>query len=123
MDYAKPITRVKESVGIIRTLLRDGIVQYAGETVTIENFDLWYRVLGTQRHCKVAGIFLRLLLRDGKPHYLNHIPRVMTLLESGLEGHTMQPRRQWLNDWLPERLKPFPNVRVERARSLINIPK
>jgi len=89
----------------------------------IENFDLWYKVLGAQRHCKVAGIFLRLLLRDGKPHYLRHIPRVVALLEDGLNHPTMQPLRQWLNDWLPERLNPFPEVCVERARSLIEIPE
>jgi hypothetical protein len=89
----------------------------------IENFDLWYKVLGAQRHCKVAGIFLRLLLRDGKPHYLRHIPRVVALLEDGLNHPTMQPLRQWLNDWLPERLNPFPEFSVERARSLIEIPE
>ena len=89
----------------------------------IENFDLWYKVLGAQRHCKVAGIFLRLLLRDGKPHYLRHIPRVVALLEDGLNDPTMQPLRQWLNDWLPERLNPFPEISVERARSLIDIPE
>ncbi|SVC92985.1 uncharacterized protein METZ01_LOCUS345839, partial [marine metagenome] len=42
MDYARPITRVRESVDIVRVLLRDGVVQYAGETVAIENFDLWF---------------------------------------------------------------------------------
>lgn len=40
--YGKPLTRVRESVAIIRQLLADGVVQYQGETVTIENFDLWF---------------------------------------------------------------------------------
>jgi len=40
--YAKPLTRVRESVEAIRQLLRDGAVRYAGETVRIERFDLWF---------------------------------------------------------------------------------
>src|SRR6267143_3101038 len=33
VPYAKPLTRVRDSVEIIRGLLRDGGVQYAGESV------------------------------------------------------------------------------------------
>jgi probable F420-dependent oxidoreductase len=42
IPYGKPVTRVRESVEIIRTLLREGVVSYKGETVTIERFDLWF---------------------------------------------------------------------------------
>ena len=31
--------------------------------------------MGLQRHLKVAGIFARLTLRDGKPRYLADAPR------------------------------------------------
>jgi 5,10-methylenetetrahydromethanopterin reductase len=42
VPYVKPLTRVRESVAIIRALLRDGRVSYAGETIRIEGFDLWF---------------------------------------------------------------------------------
>ena len=42
VPYSKPLTRVREAVAIIRALLRDGLVNYAGETVCIERFDLWF---------------------------------------------------------------------------------
>jgi len=42
MPYSKPIQRVRDSVAIIRTLLRDGVVSYQGETITIARFDLWF---------------------------------------------------------------------------------
>src|SRR3954447_17074720 len=35
--YGKPLTRVRETVAVIRDLLRDGRVAYSGETVRIEN--------------------------------------------------------------------------------------
>jgi aminoglycoside/choline kinase family phosphotransferase len=42
------------------------------------DFGAFYRAvewMGLQRHLKVAGIFARLTLRDGKPHYLADAPR------------------------------------------------
>jgi probable F420-dependent oxidoreductase len=40
--YGKPLTRTRETVAIVRELIRDGSVRFEGETIRIENFDLWY---------------------------------------------------------------------------------
>ncbi len=43
-----------------------------------DDFGEFYRGvewMGLQRHLKIAGIFARLTLRDGKPHYLADTPR------------------------------------------------
>jgi len=40
--YARPLTRTRETVAIVRTLIREGQVRFDGETIRIENFDLWY---------------------------------------------------------------------------------
>jgi probable F420-dependent oxidoreductase len=40
--YTKPLTRTRETVAIVRALIRDGRVSFAGQTIRIENFDLWY---------------------------------------------------------------------------------
>jgi aminoglycoside/choline kinase family phosphotransferase len=37
----------------------------------------WFDLMGLQRQLKVAGIFARLWLRDGKPGYLADIPRTL----------------------------------------------
>jgi aminoglycoside/choline kinase family phosphotransferase len=45
-----------------------------------DDFGEFYRAvewMGLQRHLKVAGIFARLTLRDGKPRYLADAPRFM----------------------------------------------
>ena len=47
--YSKPLTRTRETVAIVRNMIRDGRVQFSGQTTRIENFDLWY----TPRHRKV----------------------------------------------------------------------
>ena len=48
-----------------------------------EDFGEFYRGvewMGLQRHLKVAGIFARLTLRDGKPKYLQDTPRFIAYL-------------------------------------------
>jgi probable F420-dependent oxidoreductase len=40
--YSKPLTRTRETVAIVRALLRDGVVHFEGETIRIESFDLSY---------------------------------------------------------------------------------
>jgi len=42
VSYTKPLTRVRETVELIRQLARDGRVGFHGETVSVENFDLWF---------------------------------------------------------------------------------
>jgi alkanesulfonate monooxygenase SsuD/methylene tetrahydromethanopterin reductase-like flavin-dependent oxidoreductase (luciferase family) len=42
VPYAKPLTRVRETVALIRQLAQDGRVRFDGETVRVENFDLWF---------------------------------------------------------------------------------
>jgi N-acetylmuramate 1-kinase len=37
----------------------------------------WFDLMGVQRHLKAAGIFARLQHRDGKPGYLQDIPRTL----------------------------------------------
>lgn len=39
-------------------------------------FRRWFDLTGLQRHVKVLGLFCRLCYRDGKPQYLNDLPRV-----------------------------------------------
>jgi aminoglycoside/choline kinase family phosphotransferase len=49
----------------------------AGLPVDADFGEFWRAVewMGLQRHLKVAGIFARLTLRDGKPKYLADAPR------------------------------------------------
>ena len=40
--YTKPLTRTRETVAIVRELIRSGRVHLDGQTIRIESFDLWY---------------------------------------------------------------------------------
>lgn len=45
--------------------------------VDFATFLHWFERMGIQRHLKATGIFARLNHRDGKPGYLNDIPRTL----------------------------------------------
>jgi aminoglycoside/choline kinase family phosphotransferase len=61
-------------------------------------FNHHYQVWGAQRHAKVLGIFVRLWLRDNKPIYLKHLPRVWSMLVENLEAPQLEPVKRWMDN-------------------------
>jgi len=74
-------------------------------------FGASYAVLGAQRNCKIVGIFTRLCVRDGKPIYLGHIPRVWRLIEQDLRHPALAPVARWLDQHIPPPLRRVPPCR------------
>lgn len=64
-----------------------------------------YAILGAQRNAKIVGIFTRLAKRDGKPRYLDMIPRVWKLLEADLEYGALGPVARWFDANIPDTLR------------------
>lgn len=50
------------------------------EHIDEEQFRRYFELMGVQRHLKAAGIFARLNHRDGKPGYLDDIPRTLSYI-------------------------------------------
>ena len=42
IPFVQPTQRLRETVDVVRGLLREGSVSYAGKTIAIERFDLWF---------------------------------------------------------------------------------
>lgn len=59
-------------------------------------------VISAGRHAKIIGIFTRLAVRDHKPHYLHHLPRVWRLLETSLVEANLSELAQWFEEHIPE---------------------
>jgi aminoglycoside/choline kinase family phosphotransferase len=66
-----------------------------------DTFMTGYKILAAQRHCKVIGIFTRLLVRDDKPDYLAHIPRVWRLLDAACTLPELAPLANWIRAYAP----------------------
>lgn len=60
-----------------------------------------YARLGAQRNTKIVGIFVRLWKRDGKPRYLELIPRVWAMLERDLTHPALAPVADWFSANVP----------------------
>ncbi len=71
-------------------------------------FEASWAVLAAQRHAKVIGIFTRLCRRDGKPIYLQHVPRVWRLLEAAVEHPALAEMKTWLNRVIPAERRGVP---------------
>jgi len=71
-------------------------------------FERDFAVLAAGRHAKVIGIFTRLCLRDNKPIYLEHIPRVWGLLENALDHKDLRPLQDWLRQHIPKQMRRIP---------------
>jgi hypothetical protein len=68
-------------------------------------------ILAAQRNAKIIGIFTRLWRRDGKPHYLRHIPRVWRLIEADLREPALRGVARWLDRHVPPELRRVPDLR------------
>lgn len=60
-----------------------------------DEFARHYVALGAQRATKILGIFARLAVRDGKPQYLAHLPRVWNYLMRALAHPSLASLKSW----------------------------
>jgi len=78
---------------------------YVSKSGTGAQFLADYACLGAQRNAKIVGIFVRLWKRDGKPRYLDYVPRVWTLLERDLNHPALTPVARWFDANIPAALR------------------
>jgi aminoglycoside/choline kinase family phosphotransferase len=91
-------------------LLRAGLDAGADDEELIRRFDL----IGLQRHIKVLGIFARLFYRDGKPGYLEDLPRVLAYTR---EAAALYPETAEFARYIAERIDPSFEAAQAIARS------
>jgi len=70
-----------------------------------EAFRFAYAALGVQRNTKILGIFARLAMRDGKPSYLRHIPRLWRYLARGLAHPDLAALAFWFDRHFPDAVR------------------
>lgn len=58
-------------------------------------FRIAYADFGAQRNTRLLGLWVRLLKRDGKPQYLQHLPRTWGYLDRNLQGRHLAQLRAW----------------------------
>ncbi len=77
----------------------------AGTGLDAHDFRTGFALMAAQRHARIIGLFVRLLRRDGKPDYLQHLPRVWRMFERSLGHPALEPLRRWVDRYLPPPLR------------------
>lgn len=93
-DARRDVSPALETEMVERYLRRTGADRRAFETA--------YAVLGAQRNLRILGVFARLGMEYGKPHYVDLIPRVWGLLQRDLDHPALAPVAGMLRAALPE---------------------
>ncbi|MBD8556786.1 tRNA (adenosine(37)-N6)-threonylcarbamoyltransferase complex ATPase subunit type 1 TsaE [Rhizobium sp. CFBP 8762] len=58
-------------------------------------FQREWHIMAAQRNCKLVGLWVRLMQRDGKPDYIRHMPRTLAYLRAALSHDALTPLRNW----------------------------
>ena len=72
------------------------------------DFAVSWAVMAAQRHLRVIGTFARLKLRDNKPHYLHHMPRLWRYMDRCLEHPALADLKIWLDSHVSPRHRSVP---------------
>jgi aminoglycoside/choline kinase family phosphotransferase len=76
--------------------------------LTPEDFNTSWAVMAAQRHVRVIGTFARLKLRDNKPHYLAHMPRLWRYMDACLMHPALADLKTWMDRVVPAKLRVVP---------------
>ena len=64
--FVQPTQRLRETVDIVRALVRDGTVAYAGKVLSIERFDLWFTPFRREIPLYISALFPTMLQIGGE---------------------------------------------------------
>jgi aminoglycoside/choline kinase family phosphotransferase len=87
----------------LETMLFERYVQARGDASDFDRSEFTdiYAAMAAQRATKILGIFARLDMRDGKPQYLRHLPRIWTYLRRALAHPALARLREWYDEYVP----------------------
>ncbi len=78
--------------------LRNSMIDRYCNAMSVEERDVfkqWYRVLGTQFHCRVIGLFIKLAAEQGRDDYLIHVNRLQAYIKDALQDPLLSPLKSW----------------------------
>jgi alkanesulfonate monooxygenase SsuD/methylene tetrahydromethanopterin reductase-like flavin-dependent oxidoreductase (luciferase family) len=66
LAYARPLSRVRETVEIVRELLKEGSVSYKGQVISIDSFGFAFPVYRKEMPIYLAAVFPKMLQTTGQ---------------------------------------------------------
>jgi N-acetylmuramate 1-kinase len=83
-------------------------IKAAEPNFDVDEFEALYAAFGAQRNTRLIGLWVRLLKRDGKPGYLQHMPRTWDYVARNLSHPSLSDLAQWYALHFPEAVRKRP---------------
>ena len=84
-----------------------------------ENFDIWYRTLALQFHCRIAGQLLRMYKAKGKDRYIeDYLPRTLKYIDRALQQEQFKALAELFVE-LDLKVTNTPLVTLDRINALV----
>ena len=64
-----------------------------------------YAALAALNEARILGVFARLVVRDGKPRYLEFMPRMWRQLERNLANPALVGVKAWFDRYVPPEMR------------------
>lgn len=93
-----------------------GLARYCATVAAAEpafderEFRAAYAAFGLQRNTRLVGLWVRLLRRDGKPQYLQHMPRTWDYIARNLRHPDLAALAAWYDRHFPVEIRQMPIV-------------
>ncbi len=78
----------------------------------------WFRVMGTQFHCRVIGQFIKMAVMDDNPQYMPHIPRLQRYIATALSDELLAPLAGFFKE-LGVDFSASHDINIETLRALV----
>jgi aminoglycoside/choline kinase family phosphotransferase len=98
-DARRDVSPAIQEAALTRYITRSGAAP--------EAFRASYALCSAQRNLRIIGVFARLCIRDGKPHYPDLLPRVWANLQSDLTHPALAELKAWVEAHMPP---PTPDI-------------
>lgn len=131
LDYQDALIghRAYDLVSILQDARRDvsqdvtrAMITYYAEAaqISLPEFKAAYALLGAQRNLRILGIFARLSLAGGKPHYVDYLPRVWGHIQTSLQHPALHTVAPLIETALPE---PTPSIVQDLKNKCASFPQ
>ena len=99
LPYEKPLARMRDAVAVVRQVFEKSLVDFQGEVLTIDHFDMWFSPPQRNPTIYLGGLNPKMLATAGAisdgiitiNRSLEYIPRVRAMVREGAEQAGRDP--------------------------------
>lgn len=129
-EYNQPLARMRDAVNIIRELFQNSLIDYRGEVLNIDHFDMWFKPPQREPTIYLGGLNPKMLATAGAisdgvitiNRSLQYIPKVREMVRAGAEQAGRDPDSVRIGSVLTCAVDDDREVARDRMRRYVTVP-